>query len=683
MARAYPKKVSKIKFFCKPPWHQSRPCPPLSFHLGSFFFLGTLVQGSSCFFGLDNLFAEKKMKLAQLNLSQELTEPLGLQPVKMDRLGPLVVLAGENGAGKSRLLGLVKKRKGFKSFSEFVTRQIQMEGLKNSVQQIQLQLKKGLSPTHRLQLEQNEKHQQREMVQIQLLLEGMSDFAGELSAENWPQLIEFVPKKPISSPSLSNDNRTIWLQRTIHQGIDSYAQTTLEIIRLALQQRASSTSEDKKTFQVTEAEKTQAEQNWEKLGALVESLLDTVLTANKDQEASLFGRPIGGAHELSDGQKVLLQFCASLYMQEVDLDQAIILMDEPENHLHPAALLQVIDRVRAAIPNGQLWIATHSVHILAHLYQLDSNCLWFMDQGKVEWAGRIPEKVLGTLLGKPEERERLSDFLGLPAQLGSLSFAAESLFPPETVGYLPGDPQTQQIHEALSQIRQEGQKVRLLDLGAGKGRLLAALRDLSPEGESLADWLDYFAYDQKEEVECKQEIVRLYGDGTNRYFQKYTDLKSRREDTFDLVLMCNVLHEVEPKDWNNLLGDGSLFYTLLKDTGHLCIVEDQLLQRGEKAHQNGFLVLDQPQFRELFSLTPENYLERSQKEGRLKAHFFPRSCLANYSAETRKQAIKLLKESALEELKKLRIGTDDSQSGRLHGFWSQQFANASLALEQL
>lgn len=46
--------------------------------------------------------------LRKLNLYPEIGGPLGLQPAVLDGLGPFEVIVGSNGAGKSRLLGLIR-----------------------------------------------------------------------------------------------------------------------------------------------------------------------------------------------------------------------------------------------------------------------------------------------------------------------------------------------------------------------------------------------------------------------------------------------------------------------------------------------------------------------------------------------------------------------------------------------
>ncbi len=74
----------------------------------------------------------------------------------------------------------------------------------------------------------------------------------------------------------------------------------------------------------------------------------------------------------SPGQKTLFAYAILFFFLEVNsktnIRDSIILLDEPEKHLHPEAQIALVDALKSIVANsGQLWIATHSVHILSHL----------------------------------------------------------------------------------------------------------------------------------------------------------------------------------------------------------------------------------------------------------------------------------------------------------------------------
>lgn len=76
-------------------------------------------------------------------------------------------------------------------------------------------------------------------------------------------------------------------------------------------------------------------------------------------------------------------------------------------------------------------------------------------------------------------------------------------------------------------------------------------------------------------------------------------LKEAYEVRFDIVLMCNVLHEINPACWLDVF---SIIHSILKENATLIIIEDHLIPYGEKAYDNGFLVFDEDEFKMLFTL---------------------------------------------------------------------------------
>jgi predicted ATPase len=78
----------------------------------------------------------------------------------------------------------------------------------------------------------------------------------------------------------------------------------------------------------------------------------------------LFGFPLGQSN-LSDGQKILLQLCLAIHCQQESLEDLVLFLDEPENHLHPSVIIETIERIKEEVSNGQIWISTHSIPLLS------------------------------------------------------------------------------------------------------------------------------------------------------------------------------------------------------------------------------------------------------------------------------------------------------------------------------
>ncbi|HYD97048.1 MAG TPA: AAA family ATPase [Noviherbaspirillum sp.] len=422
----------------------------------------------------------------------------------------------------------------------------------------------------------------------------------------------------------------------------------------------------------------------ELLGAAAKPKLET------SEQVSLFGRT-DYTDTLSSGQKVLLMLATALHAQGAALEDALIFLDEPENHLHPAVLAEVIDLLSEKVVNGQIWIATHSVPLIARLAYADPGCVWYVKDSKLAKAGKQPEVVLQGLLGAEEEIAKLRDFTDLPSKLASNRFTSECLLPPVTVAPAPGDTQQAQMARILHS-RKKGEKLKVLDFGAGQGRLLAALLEA---GNDVANSYDYLAYDLigEQNQRCRAVIEEVYGTSEKRF---YTDLIALREDHadgVDVVVMCNVLHEINPNKWLVEFGPESSVQRLMRENGALLVVEDQRIPVGEAAHEHGFLVLDTLQFYDLFcvkevDIDNEKYLvddarkESESQKGRLKAHLFSKSLIARLTPETRIAAISSLKSIAAEHIRRLRRETPSFSNGQLFAFWTAQFANASLWLQE-
>lgn len=428
----------------------------------------------------------------------------------------------------------------------------------------------------------------------------------------------------------------------------------------------------------------------ELLKELIQEFLGTDLDWDGRNGARLFGFPIADA-KLSDGQKVLLQVAFSIFFQDGNKEGLIVLLDEPENHLHPSAVIDLVSKIRKSCPSAQIWIATHSIHLLAH-YGADG--IWFVDEGGVEFSGGGATKILDSLLGGDEGADRLSEFLALPTKYAVNNFAAQCMLPPGVSDTGSRDPQTSQISTLLRRRLAEHRRMRVLDYGMGKGRLLSALQaQAAADGSKLSDIVEYLGFDYEptpdDEALCRQRLALAYSDEAGLYHAGYRSLESINSDSVDVVVMCNVLHEIDPLDWIKILGADSHLCRILRNDGVLMVVEDQLLRVGERAHRFGFLVLDEFELRQLFGMqredasfkTTDHDLEKYR--GRLRAHEVPATSLRNVTRETRLSAVTALQRRALEEVSHLQGEQYDRNKARAFAFWAHQHVNASLALPKI
>jgi ABC-type cobalamin/Fe3+-siderophores transport system ATPase subunit len=587
----------------------------------------------------------------------------GLQAIEMTRLGRIVVIAGENGSGKTRFLNRLSHR---------ATLHRDM-----STEVIRAQL-----PHHVQMVSQTNGSQKTAYINIvtasnqSLYLRDAITFSSPLIAP--PDIVYFVPKGLVlkDPQKLTPDKAEQSANLVKQRGVNGLADGCFAYIQLLQNKHREATHQDTIHSKIEIAT---AVQDYESLDELIKRFLGIGLTRSLDGKASLFGRPLGDSG-LSDGQKILVQFCAAIHAQGADINRLIILMDEPENHLHPSAMLDAIDAIDKNLPDGQIWIATHSIPLLSHF---DTSSIWWMKDGSVGYAGTIPQTVLKGLLGSEERIQKLSDFLNLPAELAINRFAYQSLLSPKPVTTDSDDPQTSQINEILEKFK-VNKTIKILDFGAGRGRLPSAIYETFGKPD-LETWLDYIAFDPNKDhkADCESAIARIYGNSSGRYFNDPSEVRSSFDPgIFDAIIMCNVLHEIDPALWLELLDPKGVIMHLLKDTGFLLLVEDNQMPIGEKPYQNGFLVLDTEQVKTLFSIksSDSNFKIHSKNEGRLKAHEIPKACLSRITDATRKEAIKSVCLVAKEKIRLLRSKEGSYPNGRAHAYWVQQFANGHLFL---
>jgi len=637
------------------------------------------------------------MKINRINIPKATSHDDGLDVIKMDKLNNVILIAGKNGSGKTRILEKIfntLKQKPTKSqveqlYQRLETQKNNLKVLEERVAKYKVQLISSSSEVYTAGFNKNIEAAEKSMD------DSRKDIETIMLQINWTPIetseiketysaIQFVPKNlSLIDPNSFTKNQIVGVADAINAvGIDQLPNGTFAKIQVIQDRWFNVTHQNSK---VSGEEKKIAIDAYQKLEKIIEIFLNTSVGRTVDDEATLFGFPLGKS-KLSDGQKILLQFCLAVYSQEVALKDLILILDEPENHLHPCIIIETIERIRECVPNGQIWIATHSVPLLAHF---DPSLIWFVEKGKITHAGKVPEKVLHSLLGDENEVAKLQDFISLPAQFATSRYAFESLFKPGVVITDSNDPQSGQIRKDLLKLTTTG-KLRILDYGAGKGRLISNVVDLDESNhEKLIENIDYIAYDkfQIDKDQCESALTRAYGTCDKRYFNDFNELLSIYDKgSFDVVIMCNVLHEIDPKDWLKLFQNDGIISGLLSDAGILLLVEDHQIPIGEKAYQNGFLVLDTQQLKYLFKISEKDadftFSDR-RGDGRLKAHQVPKKCLIRVDAESRIAAIKSMSATAREKILEIRGKEKNYHYGKLHGFWTQQFANAQLNLSEL
>jgi energy-coupling factor transporter ATP-binding protein EcfA2/SAM-dependent methyltransferase len=602
---------------------------------------------------------------------------LGLTSVCFRNLGRLVALAGPNGGGKSRIFTLLRQLVPAQQ-----NRVTERSNLNGAIRSYEIQLDQHTSGSSNADAPtvQNWTHQLRTSKEALTRLDCVL-LDEQVETIN---IVNFVPKTLdlVDPATLLRGDLIVRAERALSTGVDALSDNAFAYIQ----------NRQDRYWEVThpnypgkDQEKRRSVSEYQTLCSLIESLLGTTVSRTADGVATIFGKPLGSS-ALSDGQKVLIQLTVAVHPTHDD-HALVIMMDEPENHLHPAALIAALDSILTALPNAQIWIATHSVPLLAHLYAKDRDCLHFVAEGAVTFAGTKPDVVLKGLIGDEEEQTKLLKFIDLPHSLAASQFAAACLRAPTVAEHRHNDVQLAQIRDVLTRFRKASSPLKILDIGAGKGRLLGGLA----EGvASAAADLDYVAYDSSSvnQNACERQIAELYSSAQRRWYSIPDQLfAAHPEGRFDVVVMCNVLHEIEPEDWLAVLGPNGMAYKALSTEGYLLVIEDLRVPVGELPNARGFFLLDTIHLQKLFNASTQEEFDGirahdARGDGRLKAHIIPKQLVGQATAKSRTRAIEALRETAIRELKDLRGSADSSyKAGHLNGLWSQQFANCSLYLQ--
>ena len=419
------------------------------------------------------------------------------------------------------------------------------------------------------------------------------------------------------------------------------------------------------------------------LNELLEALLGQQLTS-LDGEPSMFGLPLNEM-QLSPGQQYLLRMCIALHCNKVK-NNSILLLDEPETHLHPDALLNLIYQLQTRFQLDQIWIATHSVALLSRFNTSD---IWHMTEQTAKKLGSKSGPLMESLLGELSQRVQLQDFIGAPVSFACNEFAYECLWEPPTVPYKRGDPQVTTTLKAVlddpstqhEEVLQTGTTV-VVDFGVGQGRFLEGV---GMDHREQLSRLDYYAYDKFDtDKETCQAIMCKYNIDKTRYYN-YSDIQALREELkikggATHVLMINVLHEIPPKEWPETFATIASF---LRNDGKLILVETEELRYGEKPYMDGFLVVQEPAVKLLLNEIDVRCDHCEHPYERVVRYQIPKKVLLNVDSASVDAAVEEIGRISLEKIYQLRRENNRSKQWLLGvqlAFWTHQYANVQLFL---
>ena len=549
-----------------------------------------------------------------------LTSKRGLQPASLRNLGQLVVLVGPNGAGKSRYLQI----------AEFIISDI-------GTAQDQFESAQALYGSLKMSADELAKHLKRIAPGLRGAERGGKAKVVTLtyaSSQDYGQDPLTVPPNEADSRVASNTSG----------GFESASESIYDYFFEVARALHDAKHPDTRDLPAIQQGLEDARAFNQILKALLLAEIEPGLNANRRVIARFRGR-VFNPRELSMGELILAGWAIVLHRQKAWLSGSCVLIDEPETGIE-------------------------SAH--------------FVDGGAIEYAGNKIEKVLDRLLGGPEGRTKLRALLADADEIAFDVFAAQSLLPPGVVSAQDSDPQQAQMVNAARDLGVSKENVRILDFAAGRGRLAAALLGARAAANRR---FTYYAFhdpsfsDPGDRRECLEHIQSLEQEGAPASYLLDTleGLMVRDAARMDLVVMCNVLHEIPVSDWQRCFGR---IHDVLTEDGHLVILEDQFPPTGELPHANGYVILDELGLQHLFDSKEAILPMPAKKDGRLTAFAIPRAFLPRVQPQTIGRALASVKRKAEEQIRQIRAkGKPERtfQLGRLHAHFTLLYANAQLA----
>lgn len=378
-------------------------------------------------------------------------------------------------------------------------------------------------------------------------------------------------------------------------------------------------------------------------------------------------------NELSDGEKTLFAYALLFFLLDqnpnLNLKEGIILIDEPELHLHPDSEIDLIESLKKVVEDkGQLIIATHSINILS---TLNYDEIFMVKNGVITHpTSNTPSESLSELMGLEDRIHKLTDFLTSISTWSYVNFMAQCFSNPEVIeSAKENDPQIENFKDIVKNHMNKNSNM-LLDFGAGKGRVLEQIK----KDYSFMTKISYSALEP--DLEFHEQLKNL---GTKDIYISHNNLP---KNSFDFILLCNVLHEIPINDWEESLNK---IIDSLTPEGYLIIIEAKTLSKGEKIGNIGYLLLDLEEIKELFDLKDLPSSLKVQKN--IICTILNKRELKNISKQNIIKCLTALEKNTFDKLEIIRNDNLEVNHlysiGRNSAFLSQQHINAKFAIKHI
>lgn len=388
--------------------------------------------------------------------------------------------------------------------------------------------------------------------------------------------------------------------------------------------------------------------------------------------------------ELSPGESLIFYICFFLYyLSVVQRGKLVVLMDEPELHLHPQALILIMSWLLRSSAINELWVASHSL-FLVPMFKF-SEVVLFEDNTIIPRDGKMYKKIYDDLIGLAN-----NDIFELLKSIDGwqyYEFIVECFGLP--ISITNSNQNDEQFRKMISKLQERSKKpLRILDYGAGKFRIWECYQNAIRTGLMDKESFNYEAFEPFPE----DDVVSLYRlDTPNSDFSFYSKKEDLPESSYDAVILMNVLHEIEVTHWVETL---STIRKILKPDGILVFLEVVSLSLGEQPYGNtGYLVLGEQEVKVLFCDNGE-ILDKKMPGEKSNCWVIPCELIDKVNATSVRSCIEMLlfnsrqslQEQFISKISVAHKGEDGYKKqllARKYAFVSQQFINATFALELL
>ncbi len=655
------------------------------------------------------------MRIKELDLPLRMTNDLGVKKFKSDRIGSVIALVGKNGSGKTRYLKIIENwiknsntfkitnsyfdhlplgfDKAAEKFKPYYETLRISEALKNIDFELSKDPKNSVLRNEKAEIVNKKDYIIPHNIQSQIkqfdnsVSSSFSDYLKVIDHEQLRGLQKAIEgKDQLFRGTFSNRNHKVDEFSVINQNALAYLESLPKLL------------EDAKTQ--AELKKTKIDSNgnyirFQQLKGLVNILLEKELS----WECNLTGSRVEDGQNLktyepfltlnglkfdyellSEGEKVLFTYSILFFSQSINqnpgirFSEWIIIIDEPELHLHPKAQVRLIERLKELVNNkGQLIIATHSIPIVA---SLDYSSIYLVQNDEMySPKSDRPFKALNDIMGIDEYYYRMAEFLKSPSLWAMTNFMVQCFLKPEVIEFSnDSDPQIQLFKKTTSNKK----NLNILDFGCGEGRLLTSLKE-DADTWSRIKLYDTFDIDKNAKQKLKEK-------GAHNF---YSSLKDIPKNKYHLIVLINVLHEIPIDEWKNTLN--SLKKCLLR-TGQLIFIEDSKMPVGELPNDEGFILLGKEEFKILFRENNVEFLQNKLANDieRMVCAIVSKSRVSNEITDgIIIETLESLKRNSFKELESLRSLSDEERYknhisyGRTFGLKSNLHINSQLAINKL